>query len=669
MLTSARYEIACDFDPPGPDIIGDPYKGFKANSLADCLKGCTYMNDNNGTNKCGGVAHFAEINFCYFKKYIDGNLKYRPGYNQIRLIYYGYPQITDDPRSVADSTLTSVFIETIPTPQSYRPSTTITTTTVLTTMAANMSTTSTTTTSKTSTIGAPPMGDNSTSTTKAVLPDYSETATSGYLNETRTAPLATPNVNASPASSAVNSSTVSSTASTITASSSSVYTSAVSSDGSTYTASSTVTSTDPSVTNSDFYIVFNVNAAPRRLSKRDVKYLAFDSNGQSILVDDQTQAIKFRLGADSMLMNGDQYVAIDSSIQPPRFSLVNDVPETPATVNVNEDGTVEVQGVNRYCFTSEGELAVGTDSGDLPDNCASVKPMLTATSDDSASTSPAMETTTTTISVISVGDSPETETFIETLYSSESSGSTIRRSNTSSSAASNGNGKSSSTARTSSSTTDVSESTAASTTRSSSAETSTTKQVTINDFTFAGCFGVPLNSPSTSDISSPLSDLTMTNNICTEHCGELKAYYAATSGVNCFCGTSEGLYAALVQYPDASCSDPCPGANRDFCGGQAGFQDALPATSSLALPRRIKLMERQSIIFLVSLYNNTLLLGGPSETDAPSTTDTVTETATNTATEIETMTGTVTLRSTSTTNTITSRSKSTALSFSPDEVS
>lgn len=58
------YEIACDVDVPGPDIIGSPYNGFHANSLADCLKGCSYMNENNGTNSCGGVIHYAAINFC-----------------------------------------------------------------------------------------------------------------------------------------------------------------------------------------------------------------------------------------------------------------------------------------------------------------------------------------------------------------------------------------------------------------------------------------------------------------------------------------------------------------------------------------------------------------------------------------------------------------------------
>lgn len=154
------YEIECSFDPPGPDLP-PPYAGYIVRTFEDCVAGCTYWNTMNGTNLCGGVSYDASVPFCYYKKYIDQTPKYRSGFAGARLIYYGYPQITDDPRSQTVSAI-STFIEIIPTPQFYRPLTatpSLSTTFILTSTSISSATAST--------IAPPPLG---TATNETVRP-------------------------------------------------------------------------------------------------------------------------------------------------------------------------------------------------------------------------------------------------------------------------------------------------------------------------------------------------------------------------------------------------------------------------------------------------------------------------------------------------------------------
>ncbi len=106
----------------------------------------------------------------------------------------------------------------------------------------------------------------------------------------------------------------------------------------------------------------------------------------------------------------------------------------------------------------------------------------------------------------------------------------------------------------------------------------------------------------------------------------MNAYYAGTHENQCFCGTNIELYDSLLAYPDASCNTPCPGSNREICGGNVMFEaGGIPTTSVGA-----KKHKRQANIVLISLYNNTQLLPQPGESDVPTSTDTATITATTT---------------------------------------
>ncbi|KAK5095182.1 hypothetical protein LTR70_003660 [Exophiala xenobiotica] len=610
-----QYEIACDVDPPGPNLIGDPYPGFKANSMADCIAGCTYFNENNGANTCGGATHYAAINFCYFKKYIDGPPVYRPGYNEIRLIYYGYPQVTDDPRSTADSTFTSVFIESIPTPQTYRP---LTTTSMATTtsVATTSSSTITTSDSGVATTLPPAMGDNSTSTS-IIPPDYSESVISDYLSGTSTT-----------------SSTSSSVASASTTSS----------------APSSITSTDPQVTNAEFLIAFNVPSATRRLSKRAVQYLAFDAEGQSILVSNEDEAARFYLDADGSAKSGTQFVSVDATVQPPRFTLQDAQPSDPVQIEVDENGYVSVQGVEGFCLTPEGSLAVVENWEEQASECLSVEPgLVPAPTDTSTTTSAALASSSSTntegTSVTSATNSGSVTgtTKSPQMTSGSSSGSTsssVSMSLDTSTVASGSSSTSISSVQQSSDTSSTSGSVSTISTSSSMSPTPTASA--INGFVYAGCFGIPQDFGTLAGISLPLTDPAMDNDKCTAYCQGLNAYYAGTHETQCFCGTNTQLYGALLDYPDGSCNTPCPGANRDICGETVMFEAGGIPTTSVGANKH----KRQANIILVSLYNNTELLPQQGEPNGATSTDTATVT-----------------------DTITTRPTSTSLYFPPDQVS
>lgn len=480
----------------------------------------------------------------YFKKYFDAPGTFRPGYNEVRLIYYGYPQITDNPAlRLADSTATSVFVETIPTPQTYRGtnSPTITTSTTSSDTAS--------TTSKTSTVGIPGMGNNSTmTTTSGVGPDYSQTVTEGY-----------------------NTSSISMTGTTPSA----IYlteTTAITQNLTTPTASSAITSTAPEVTNTDFYITFNVPDTSKRLAKRALKYLAFDENNESTLVDSESEATAFHLNAaGNLVTSGDtpQYVAIDTDVNPPQFSLQDTVPDAPVTVNVDGNGSVSFAGVESYCLTQDGDLAVITNGNDAPPDCKSVTPELVNTADNSATT-----TDTRTSSTLSNGNNGGTTTL---------------------------------------STTSIS--TAITTGTSSISPTSTARPV--NGFIYSGCFGIPETFAPISGISSPYTSDAMTNELCTSHCNSpgVPSLFAATHNTTCFCASTLDLYMLLLEYPDQTCNIPCPGANREMCGGDVGFQNEGPTSSFTP----VRLGRRQGALLLISLYNNTNIGSGPGQSNTPTT--------------------------------------------------
>jgi len=638
-----EYEIACGYDPPGPDITGLPYDGFEVKSMADCIAGCTYLNENNGTNSCGAVAVNADVNnpFCYFKKYIDATPTARTGFNEIRLMYYGYPQITDNPDATADSTFTSTFVETIPTPQTYRP---LTTTFKATTTSVANTSSSTMTTSDPGVATLPPALGNNITSSRTLPPDYSESVRSDYLSSTSTtSSVSSPGASVSTTSSA--SPSVVSTSTTFSA------TSSVSSTSTTSPPPSSITSTDPQVINNDFLIAFNVDSAARRLSKRAVRYLAFDDDQQSILVANEDEAARFYLDTDGSAKSGTQFVSVDTAVQPPRFTLQDNKPSDPVQIEIDEDGYVSVQGVEGFCLTPDNALAVVEDSEEQASQCVSVEPALvpalttTSTTRSAAATSLSstsiqdISTTTTTnaVSTADTGDSSDTNT-------ASSAGSSLSSLSTTSGVSMVAPGSSFTSTSSIGQSPDTSTSQGGSSISTSSSISSTPTPSTTNDFVYAGCFGIPQDFGTLTGISLPLTDEAMDNNKCTAYCQGLNAYYAGTHETQCFCGTNTQLYGALLDYPEGACNTPCPGANRDICGGTVSFEaGGVPTTFAGANKHK-----RQADIILISLYNNTVLLPQPGESDVPTT---------------------GTMNPATVTDTITTRPSSASPYFPPDQVS
>ncbi|KAK5441476.1 hypothetical protein LTS15_011243 [Exophiala xenobiotica] len=121
-----KYEIECGINPSGSDL-GAPYSGYPVNSFEDCVGGCSYWNANVTANICGAVAYQISNKACYWKR-SAGSTPLNPAFNGARLIYYAYPQVTDDPRSQTTTTSSSSYVQTVATPNTYvNPSVTSTT--------------------------------------------------------------------------------------------------------------------------------------------------------------------------------------------------------------------------------------------------------------------------------------------------------------------------------------------------------------------------------------------------------------------------------------------------------------------------------------------------------------------------------------------------------------
>ncbi|EXJ87868.1 hypothetical protein A1O1_04795 [Capronia coronata CBS 617.96] len=112
-----KYEIECGVNPGGSDI-GRPYPNYVVNSFEDCVAGCSYWNVNITANICGAVTYQISSKACYWKRNV-GSTPMNSGYNGARLIYYAYPQVTDNPNMVTSSTSSTSYVATSVTPQTY----------------------------------------------------------------------------------------------------------------------------------------------------------------------------------------------------------------------------------------------------------------------------------------------------------------------------------------------------------------------------------------------------------------------------------------------------------------------------------------------------------------------------------------------------------------------
>ncbi|EXJ86714.1 hypothetical protein A1O3_03667 [Capronia epimyces CBS 606.96] len=112
-----NYEIECGVNPGGSDIAR-PYPNFVVNSFEDCVAGCSYWNVNITANICGAVAYQISSKACYWKRNV-GSTPLNSAYNGARLIYYAYPQVTDNPNLVTSSTSSTSYVATVVAPQTY----------------------------------------------------------------------------------------------------------------------------------------------------------------------------------------------------------------------------------------------------------------------------------------------------------------------------------------------------------------------------------------------------------------------------------------------------------------------------------------------------------------------------------------------------------------------
>ena len=79
----------------------------------------------------------------------------------------------------------------------------------------------------------------------------------------------------------------------------------------------------------------------------------------------------------------------------------------------------------------------------------------------------------------------------------------------------------------------------------------------------SGCGGW-VNIPLSANYTSPGSNIQQ----CIEWCRGLMASYAAASGDDCFC--SQSLDVFDMSMADSLCNLPCPGDDKQICGGGGG---------------------------------------------------------------------------------------------------
>ena len=101
-----QYEIECGFEIPGHDI-GLPYSPYpNIQSFQQCLAACNYWNENTAT-PCIAANYYARINACYLKDTIRERIPSLT-INVARLIYSGYPSITDAPSGSTTTTSATI---------------------------------------------------------------------------------------------------------------------------------------------------------------------------------------------------------------------------------------------------------------------------------------------------------------------------------------------------------------------------------------------------------------------------------------------------------------------------------------------------------------------------------------------------------------------------------
>lgn len=574
-----KYEIACGVNPPGPDITYLPYAGFQTKSLADCIKGCSYYNLNNGTNICGAVVHDSLINFCYFKRYIDAPLVIDSRYNEVRLIYYGYPEITDNP-SLASQTSSSAFVATVPVPQTYRPLT-------ATSQVVAPSTIPLITTSRRTSVGIPALGNSST-------PALSASSASNY---SQTAPL---HLSTSEMAGTIRSSSI--VTSTVTTS-----TAAFGGAASATSATSSLapSSTSTSVLDGSFYLSFNQDAG-QRLTKRSLQYLAFtmsDTTNQALqvglnvgyLTPDQSTATVLRR-IDGILMTIDGYFVDIVGGPSLTFTLNLSQPANPPSLSIDLAGLAHISNIQGYCEKSNRTLLlISTGQMQIPDNCVSVTIGLIVAKDDVPVLSQPtgqMTILPTQMSSMSRFDGGVTAGPLETIpiftdQNTRSTGVSATR------------------------TTILTGSPSLSVPLSVSRPSTTSFPPSASSFTYAGCFGI---TGPVAGVVQAGSATSANNNMTIEYCAALCleqpsiAYYMAVHDFQCFCGTQQSIRNNLLAYPDTSCNIPCPGNASQSCGGDVEAVNSstgttLPPTTRPDSPRQIR--KRQAVLAFISLYNNT----------------------------------------------------------------
>ena len=132
----STYEVECGHNIGGSDI-GIP-AGYTYKDFWGCIRACNAWNYQMGTTYCVAVTYSMSSNTCYAKKSVSGTNPnpVQAGFNGARLIYSGYPSITDNPASTAVSTTSPVTTTSSVAVNGGTTTTAVTTTAIITTTGA-----------------------------------------------------------------------------------------------------------------------------------------------------------------------------------------------------------------------------------------------------------------------------------------------------------------------------------------------------------------------------------------------------------------------------------------------------------------------------------------------------------------------------------------------------
>ncbi|KIW53219.1 hypothetical protein PV05_08809 [Exophiala xenobiotica] len=597
-----KYEIECGVNPGGSDL-GAPYSGYPVNSFEDCVGGCSYWNANVTANICGAVAYQISNKACYWKR-SAGSTPLNPAFNGARLIYYAYPQVTDDPRSQTTTTSSSgTYVQTVATANTYvNPSVASTTSYSL--------VSETPASSLTDGVG---MGGDGT-TTSSSLPSSSTSISSSMSSTPSTGSSTTSNTPTTSLSLTTTSfaTTTSSSASRSTASQSSPTSSSTST-----TSRSSSTQSTPTPGQSSIVSTPNLGSqATTTVQPSNPTSLSITSSpATSMMASSTTTSAVFPSSSTSGLPH--------SSTTPGQTTLTSS--QTTAHSSTSSAASTQPPTSTQHSSApsttlSAPILASSGTSSSLATQTSSSRPLQSSSIRTTSAIGPIFGSSSVTAS--STLGTPSTSL---SLVARSTTTRLISPSTTTTSLATDASGSTTITTRSPQQPTTASVSTSQiiSTRPPSSPTTSVFESPTtspalpgpthVASFEYAGCLGPIPDSPFADSFILVETSVSMSIEECISDCSGQN--YAGLFDAECFCSSFNGTPSDsdCVTYPDSACNVPCPGDAAQKCGGIA------------ELPSRFA--KRQfsggdNVVVLITTYNNTLANVDPGGLSTASTSST-----------------------------------------------